>query len=229
MSSQRSWGRDGVRSRAMAQAFDPGGRSPQSLATSESHEARSAFTLASVAGTDWSASSQVDGVKRSVAALASAHAADLSPLPAQIFSCQAPHGPLGAALPDAAGADSARSFALACASCPNQPPAAPKHAAPTPIATRRPSGARAAVASARRPRVLPRPASAGRAERAGRRGSRSSASSCSAEVVASSAVSSWGAFSSLTARTLEGLHRAGYVLLRPRAGYHTHPRCRTRF
>src|SRR4051812_42957693 len=116
MPLQRSGGNAGVRSRTMAQVFESLGRSAQSLATSESHEARAAFTLASVAGTVSSAAVQVEGVSRSVADLACAQAAEVSPLPAQIFCCHAPHGPAGAALPEAAGTDSARSFALACAS-----------------------------------------------------------------------------------------------------------------
>src|SRR3954462_4787713 len=116
MPLQRSGGNEGVRSRTMAQVLESGGKSAQSLATSESHDARAALTFASVAGTLSSAAVQVEGVSRSTADLACAHADEVSPLPAQIFCCQAPHGPAGAALPDAAGTDSARSFALACAS-----------------------------------------------------------------------------------------------------------------
>src|SRR6187399_1285034 len=97
----------------MLHVDEPGGRSWHSLPTSVSQEARAAFTLASVAGTPASATSHVEGVRRSSAALASAHAAEVAPVLPQIFASQAPHGPLAAPLPEGAGAESARSLALA--------------------------------------------------------------------------------------------------------------------
>src|SRR3954471_15042998 len=94
MSSQRWAGKLGVLSLTMAQVCEPGARSPQSLLTSLSHEARADLSLLSVAGSASSAASHVDGVSRSIAVLACMHAADLSPpAPVHSFSCQVPHGP----------------------------------------------------------------------------------------------------------------------------------------
>src|SRR5450432_2814947 len=97
----------------MPHVFEPGGRSWQILLTSLSHEARAAFTLASVSGIVPSATRHVEGSKSSAAPLACWQGADCSPAPAQSFDCHAPHGPDSAPLPAGAAAASARSAALA--------------------------------------------------------------------------------------------------------------------
>src|SRR5690349_6408358 len=114
MSSQRLAGKLGVRSLTMSQVEEPGGRSSHIFLTKLSHEARAALSLAKVAGTAPSATSQVDGVSSSVAPLACWQAAEVAPLPAQLFSCQLPHGP-ATPLPAGATAESTRCVcALAC-------------------------------------------------------------------------------------------------------------------